>query len=378
MIDLSIEISGICFKNPVMNAAGPAGRDGNALKVVAAHGAGGLVTKTISDTPAKVPRPCLAILDRRIAHPKGLLNVETWSDIPYRQWVEKELKIALETGLPLIASVGYLPEQIKKIADLIENCGVHAIEFSTHYLGKRPIVEVAKVLKEEVDIPVFAKLSPQGAKIAMFAKAAEKAGVDGIVAINSFGPCLHIDITTGKPYLGGENGYGWISGPALKPLAIRCVAEVARTVRIPVIGVGGVMSGEDAVEHFMAGATAVQICTGAILEGPSIYSRVVKEIEEFMKKNGYSCIGDIRGIALKHLPKEVLRTHSVSPKVDEKKCTGCGVCIRTCVYNALALNKGIKKTIVSVDGKKCYGCGLCVSLCPVHAITFGNNCAPST
>jgi dihydroorotate dehydrogenase subfamily 1 len=376
-----------------MNAAGPPGKDGSTLREVAKNGAGGLVAKTISTVPASVPRPCMTMLDRgncqshilmvmnkrfvrvtksSLKVPKGLLNVELWSDIPYQQWLKKEYKLALETGLPVIASIGYTPEQVKELAPQIEKAGIHAIEFSTHYLGvdPKPIIDVTETLKDVVDIPIFVKLSPHTIDISVFAKAAEKAGVDGIVAINSFGPCLHIDITTGRPYLGGKDGYGWISGPALKPLAIRCVSEVARTVKVPVIGVGGIMTGADAIEHIMAGATAVQICTGAIIEGPTIFRRLTKEIEDFMKNYGYDSIEDMRGIALKHLPKQVVRTHSIPPKVDLRICSGCGLCERSCVYSAIKLKEEAMKVVAIINEERCYGCGLCVSICPEHALSF--------
>jgi dihydroorotate dehydrogenase subfamily 1 len=395
LVKLSVEICGVKFKNPVMNAAGPLGYDGNTLIKVAKGGAGGLVTKTISVMPAKVPRPNMALIDRgrllsymrisldgrpieltktSIKATGGMLNVELWSDITFKQWIEKEISIAKTTGLPLIASLGYKASDMRRMAKKIEKAGVDAIEFSTHYVGvdPKPIVEVAKTLKELVSIPVFAKLSPHTQEISSLAKAVEKAGIDGIVAINSFGPCLHIDVETGKPYLGGENGYGWISGPPIKPLAIRCVAEIAKAVKIPVIGVGGIASGNDIVEHIMAGASAVQVCTSAIIEGPSIFRRLVSELEEYMKSHKYDSIEDFKGIALKYLPKKPIRTKSIPPKIDIEKCKGCGLCVTSCVYEAIKVEKKpeMRSAKAFIDLKKCYGCGLCVSLCPTRALSF--------
>ena len=394
MVDTSVEIVGIKFKNPVLTAAGPPSRSGKALQGAARGGAGGLVTKTISLKPARVPRPCMAVVDRglsiseiglsvggrfvRISRsmvqlPHGFLNAESWSDVPYQQWIAREYKLAKETGLPVIASIGYTPKEVSKLGPLVEKAGVDGIEFSTHYTGfdPKPIAEVAKALGESVSIPIFAKLSPHVINIAQFANAVEKY-VDGVVAINTYGPTLFIDVETGKPQLGSESGYGWLSGPALKPIAVRCVADVARAVKVPVIGVGGILCGLDAIEHIMAGAWAVQICTGAILEGPSIYGRVAKEIEEFLKEHGYDSIEDIRGMALKHLPTAPLRTSALSPKVDEKLCTGCGICKRSCVYDAIEITEdpltGRLSSFTYED--KCYGCGLCVSICPQRARYF--------
>jgi len=394
LVNTSMEIVGIKFKNPVLTAAGPPSRSGEALRAAARGGAGGLVAKTVSLKPARVPRPCMAVVDRglsisdiglsvggrfvRISKsmvqlPHGFLNAELWSDVPYQQWIAREYKLAKETGLPVIASIGYAPEEVSKLGPLVEKAGVDGIEFSTHYIGfdPKPFAEVAKALKESVNIPIFAKLSPHVQDISLFAKAVERY-VDGVVAINTYGPALHIDIETGKPQLGSESGYGWLSGLALKPIAIRCVADVARAVKVPVMGVGGILSGLDAIEHIMAGAWAVQICTGAILEGPSIYGRVAKEIEEFLKKHGYDSLEGIRGIALKHLPSAPLRTSALSPKVDENLCTGCGICKLSCVYDAIEITEdpSTGRLFSFTYEDKCYGCGLCISICPQRARYF--------
>ena len=131
------------------------------------------------------------------------------------------------------------------------------------------MVAAIRAAKDALDVPVFVKLSPLGREMGRAATLAQAAGADAIVAINSFGPCLSIDIETGLPRMGGADGYGWLSGPALKPLALRCVHDVARAVDIPVIGCGGVSRGTDAIEMIMAGASAVQVCTAAILRGPA-------------------------------------------------------------------------------------------------------------
>ncbi len=210
-------------------------------------------------------------------------------------------------------------------------------------------------------------MSPHVKDLTLFIKAVEKY-VDGFVAINTLGPCLHVDIETGRPLLGGPGGVGWLSGPAIKPLAVRCVADIARGTSKPVIGVGGVSTGADAIEFFMCGATAVQVCTAAILEGNSVYGRIATEIADFLQTHGHDSPLDVHGIALKHLPEETLRIESLPPTVDEETCSGCGLCNKSCTYSAIAVNPQTNKA--QVDSELCYGCGVCVSICPHRALSF--------
>ncbi len=363
MVNVSFEMHGMRFRNPVFTAAGPTSKDGMMLLNAAAGGAGGLVAKTVSVKPAEVPKPNMAAVQRgRVESRRGILNAELWSELPLERWLEKEYPIALSAGLPLIASLGYTPGDVSEIAPKLQKVGVNALEYSTHYVGGH--VEIAKALRESVDIPIFAKLSPK-VDVANVAKSLE-AHVDGIVGINTYGPCLRIDIETGKPMLGSKGGEGWLSGASIKPIAIRCIADIAKEVKLPVIGVGGVTSGADAIEFFMAGAWAVEVCTAAILDGPSVYGKIATEIEEWLDQHGHDSIEDIRGIALKHIPKGVQL--SPPPKLDDEKCTKCGLCVKSCVYDAITLDK--KAGILTIDEQKCEGCGMCISVCPYVALSI--------
>ncbi|NHI90721.1 MAG: 4Fe-4S dicluster domain-containing protein [Candidatus Thorarchaeota archaeon] len=361
MANIRTEFAGLRLKNPVMTAAGPASRDGMTLLNAAAGGVGGLVAKTVSVRPADVPRPNMAALkEGRVGSRRGILNAELWSELPVEQWLEKEYAIALSSGLPLIASVGYTPEEVSKLGPKLEKAGVHAIEFSTHYVGGH--VEIAKALREVVDVPIFAKISPK-VDVVEVAKSLET-HVDGIVGINTYGPCLRIDIETGKPMLGSSDGFGWMSGTSLKPIAIRCIADIARAVKIPVIGVGGVSSGADVIEFTMVGAQAVQVCTAAILEGSTVYGRIAQETTAWLNNHGYDSLDDIRGIALRHMDGSAKLIPP--PAVDMEKCTLCGLCPKSCVYGAITVDK--KRNLFEIDKDLCEACGMCISVCPYHAL----------
>ncbi len=363
MADLSVELLGLRFRNPILTAAGPTSRDGMTLLNAAAGGVGGLVAKTVSVKPADVPKPNMAALkEGRVGSRRGILNAELWSELPLETWLEREYPIALSSGLPLIASVGYTPENVSEIAPKLEKAGVQAIEYSTHYVGGH--VEIAKALRDAVDLPIIAKLSPK-VDVAEIAKSLEP-HVDAIAAINTYGPCLRVDIETGEPVLGSESGTGWMSGSALKPIAIRCVADIASAVKLPVIGVGGVVSGEDVIEFMMAGASAVEVCTAAILEGDTIYGKIAGQTDEWLDAHGYKSIKDVQGIALPHLKKGV--NLDPPPVVDMDKCTICGLCEKSCVYGAITSNK--KENLFAIDANKCEGCGMCVSVCPYFALSY--------
>lgn len=357
MAKLRTKFAGLELNNPVMPAAGPPIRDGQMAIEAAKGGAGCIVTKTISVRGAEVPRPCMAEPFRG-----GFLNTELWSELGPEEWLEREYPLARKAGLPIMAGLGYTADDIRQLAPKVAPFA-DALELSTHYLGgdTSPVKEAIRAAKESCDRPVFVKLSPQ-VEIPTFAKAAEEAGADGIVLINSFGPCLDIDVHTGRPLMGSATGYGWLSGKAIFPLALRCVFQAAQAVSIPIIGVGGITSGVDAVKMIMAGAVAVQVCTAAILEGPSVYGRIVKEMERFMDQAGYASLADFHGLALKQKQEYATMT-PVTPTIDTTLCTGCGVCARSCAYQAITVAK-----TAAIDSARCFGCGLCATRCPRRAI----------
>ncbi|RLG84525.1 MAG: dihydroorotate dehydrogenase [Thermoprotei archaeon] len=396
-VDLSVEIAGLRFKNPILNAACPISRDGKAMEKLAEGGAGGLVAKTFSVTAAKVPRPHMGVVNRgvigvviptykegklvtKISYIRGafyaFLNAELWSDLPPEQWLNKELpyarKVADKYGIPLIASIGYKAHELRELGPKAVKAGAHAIEFSTHYLGfdYKPVIESAKALREAVNVPIFPKLSPHIYGLKELVKELEKVGVDGIVAINTLGPTLHIDIETGKPIMGGPYGHGWLSGPALKPLGIAIVAEIAKVTKLPIIGVGGVSQPEDVIEYIMAGASAVQICTAVIVEGPQVFRRLAEGVAKWLKDHGYSSIEDIRSMALKYLTEQPGWFEVRPPVVDEDKCIACGLCEQVCNYDAAHLIEKNGKRVATVNPEACYGCGLCTTVCPTRAIHF--------
>ncbi len=362
MAEMEVRICGMSFENPVMPASGPNGRDGAALLAAAEGGAGGLVAKTVSTAPADAPHPNIAGLGGG-----GLLNAELWSEIPVERFLEKEYGLAKSSGLPLIASIGYKADELAELGPKVEATGaVDAIEFSTHYLGqdRSPVIEAARALRKAVSLPILPKLSPALPDPVGLALELEPI-VDGIVAVNSFGPVLDFDIETLRAPLGSADGCGWISGPPLKPLALRIVRDIAAQFRKPILGVGGIAKGSDAIQFLMAGASAVQVCTAAIRKGHAVYGKIATGIEKWLDEHGHSSVNDITGLFLKKgAPAVDPGTRPVI--VDDKTCDACGICVKNCLQEALEL-AGDK---LETRPNECSRCGLCITLCPRKSLAF--------
>lgn len=361
MVNLSVNLCGLELRNPILPAVGPLSRDGDALLKVANNGAGGLVADTVALEPERVPQPYLTKVS------SGLISARRGSRIPLKQWLNEEYPKAKRSGLPLIASVGHKPEDVVEIAPKVEEAGADALELVIHPLGQdfTPMVEAIESVKDEVDIPVLTKLSAQLPDVVKAAEAAEDAGAEGIVAIDAVGPCISIDTSTAHTMIGSENGYGWLSGPPIKPLALRCVADISKNVDVPVIGAGGISDERDVVEFIMAGASVVELCTAAIIRGTKIYGIIADGLSKFMRARGYDSLEDFRGNALRHLPEEPIQRKVTQPEVLTSRCTGCALC-RICPYNAVR----IVGQIARIDPNKCTGCGLCVSVCSPRALRF--------
>lgn len=384
MVDISVTFAGINLKNPIILASGGPGWDGEHLKRCGLAGAGAVIPKSIGP-PAKWihhPRNGRMALLRSQAKPYGMLNLELFSTLPLKAWLERELKIATTGGAPIIASVVADPNPAKtqKTASVIVNtCLVSMVEVNVScpmpaekvgmHIGRDPklTAEQVKAVKEVIDIPVAVKLSPNFAYLDEVAKAAEAAGADAISATNSVQAFYGVDVETGVPLLPAFGGY---SGPAIKPITMRCVAKIAKAVNIPIAGIGGVNHWRDVVEYIMLGATTVQICTAVMWRGLGVFKELSDGLHAFMKRKGYETIEEFRGIALKHLTtvEDLAKLTSKYAAIDKERCNGCMICVGVCQYDALEKTQDTIQT----NREKCDGCGLCEAWCPTNAIALTN------
>ncbi len=369
MADLTFDILGIHFPNPVWTAAGPGGASADKLLEAARGGAGALVAKTISVQPARVPVPNISS-----PVPGSLLNAELWSEMDYHRFLEEEFPRARLAGLPLIASVGYSPEDLSFLGEkLNEKNLVDAVEFSIHYVGKdiSNLVRTAEALRKKYDGPVLAKFSPAVTDIVSTVKELEPL-VDGFVAINSIGPALDFNIYTLDPSLGSADGRGWLSGRAILPIGLHFVATIAMTTDKPVIGVGGIRDVEDVIKYIMAGASAVQVCSLAVLRGQQVYGQLAEKVSAWLDKNGYRSLSEIRGA---FLDRKVTTVHyfqqgpQLYPDIIYENCRYCDICVKGCMHRAIHF----EDKVYILNRNRCVSCGLCRSLCPWDALLMKEN-----
>ena len=351
---MSIEtyLFGIKLQSPFILGSGPLSYGAKGLIRAHKAGAGAVVTKTIRDNSAVNPFPHMAVAGK-----DSMINAEEWSDISGSQWVEKEIPESKKAGVIVIASIGHTPVEVENWTRKVDEAGADIIELVSYERGI--ILPMLKKAKAQTNKPVLVKISPNWLDSVGIALEALEAGADGITAIDSIGPVLRIDIKTGKPLVGGGQGFGWLTGSAIKPIALRYTAEISSATDKPVVGLGGVTKAEDAVEMLMAGATAVGICTALIIRGVEYIEKLNKKLEKLITDLGYRNPGEISGVSHKYLASD-----ANSKKFDfifnADTCTECMACVKACSYEARAL----ENKVMSLDTELCRYCGLCYSVCP--------------
>jgi dihydroorotate dehydrogenase (NAD+) catalytic subunit len=299
---LEVEICGTTLSSPTMLASGILGISFELFPRIIRSGAGAVVTKSIGIEPREgYPNPTMAATDCGYVNAIGLANpgiVEF-----KRELSEYEAK---GTRVPLIVSIfADSPENFEKLAIDLRDHEFFALELNLSCphvkdvgseIGTEPedAAGVVRVVKRSTQRPVFAKMPATVPNVSRWAKAVESAGADAIVAINTI-RAMKIDTETGRPVL--SNKMGGLSGPAMRPVAVRCVYEAFEAVRIPIVGVGGVVKAQDAIEFLLAGARAVQIGS-AMSEGYlDTFAEANKGLRKYMRRKGISKIEQVIGLA---------------------------------------------------------------------------------
>ena len=358
MTDLRIDFLGRTLQSPLILASGPLSHNGEAIIRAHQAGFGAVVTKTISSVAAKNPFPHL------IQNGRTLFNCEKWSTISCQPWTDKEIPYAKKHGAVIIASIGLTMMDVKNVAKPVANAGADFIELVSY--RSQNIVPMVKEALSLVNLPVIAKVSFNWPRCEAIALQCLKAGAAGISAIDSVGPGLRIDIHSGRPLLGSSNGRGWISGEAIKPLALHCVAEIASMApEGVVIGTGGVSSAEDVVEMLMAGASAVGLCSYPIEKGLEKIEELHANLRKLLTELGYNSLSEVKGICRPHLKRDDFLTDG-KIVLDNKICNNCNLCVKLCPYQAIITEDGK----LQIESLNCHLCGYCISVCPQKAISL--------
>ncbi len=353
---LETKFDNLVFSNPLMPAAGPLNGDFEKLKFLQDQGLGGITTKTISTKEPHIPKPCI------YGDKFYVMNSELWSEHSQAKWIEEFLPQYMEIkDRPLIVSVGYTKEDMEELIPQLDKFA-DAFEVSTHYVESNlsVIADTVKTIRKHTTKPIYMKISPHIPNPEGFAKAIKDAGASGIVAINSLGPSMKIDINSRSIAYGNASGFAWTSGPAIKPVALATVYRIKQAQPdLTVIGVGGIQCADDVIEFLLAGASAVQMLSAALLKGKDLYAKIIKDLPAALEKYGFSSVQDVISQQLRN----PVKYDSQFPRLIEDKCIKCMLCEKICPYFAIDF-----PGIITFNHDLCFKCGLCVSKCPTNAI----------
>ncbi len=298
MIDLSVNIAGVKFNNPVIMASGTYGFGKEYGEYIDLNKLGGISVKGLTLLERKGNPP------PRIAEtPSGILNSVGLQNPGVQVFKQQYMPFLKGYDTRVIANIaGNTIEDYCEMAEILGDSGVDAIELNVSCpnvkagclaFGTTPqgIAEITRAVKKYCKQPLIVKLTPNVADIKSIAKAAEGEGADAVSLINTL-LGMAIDIHKKKPVL--ANNFGGLSGPAVKPVAVRMVYEVANTVKIPVIGMGGIATAEDAIEFLLAGASAIMVGTANFVD-PLVPEKIINGIVEYLKQNNYNNIYSVIG-----------------------------------------------------------------------------------
>ena len=298
-VDLSVDIGGLRLTNPLIAASGCFGYGVEYADVVDLSTLGGVAVKGLFLAPREGHQPL-----RIVETPSGMLNAIGLQGIGVHRFISEKLPdLRARHAVVIVNICGTTIEEYVELAQILSDAeGVAAIELNiscpnikeggiTFGCSLSGTHDVVKAVRRVTRLPVIPKLTPNVTDVAALARAAEEAGADAVSLVNTF-LAMAIDIHTRRPKL--SNVVGGLSGPAIRPIAVRMVYECRQAVRIPIIGMGGITNADDALEFLIAGATAVQIGTATFVD-PFLWPKVLAGITDYLERHGHRCLTDIVG-----------------------------------------------------------------------------------
>lgn len=378
-MNVQASVGSVCLDTPIMLASGYITEKPDFFLEAAKYGCAAIVTRSLKyvvpEERKRVPAPRYVVMPGE----DSMLNCEWGNEFGWENWRDSWAQWVKEAGGTVVISLsGRDLQGCIKMIQAFDAVGVDAYEIniSCSHSGAlhgnlnvdfKHLQAVLSVVRPVTSTPVWIKLSYSPFVVQM-SLAAEQMGADAIVCTNSVGPGLLIDVHSGHPKLGTHGGAGGLSGKAIFPIALRCVFEISRAVKIPVVGVGGICSAEDVIQMLMAGASAVQLYTYPALHGPASMRRISDGLSEFLACNdlGLSSIDELVGFT--HSRAQGHCFEAPRPTVDEGRCVGCAKCEVACLFGGIELAGQSGRRVATISDK-CISCNACVGMCPRGAIT---------
>jgi len=387
MADLSVEFAGLKLMNPFMLASAPPTATGEMIQRAFEAGWAGAVTKSIALEPAIDAQPRLARLtmgNRTI----GLENIELTTQRNLEVWSKdiEEIKRHYPDHI-LFASLmaPVVKEEWHFLIKQVEEAGVDGLELNfscPHGMpekgmgsvqGQDPTIagEITRWAREVATVPVMVKLTPNVTDIVEIGRACEEAGADAISAINTVSALIGVDLDRLDPLpsVGGTSAFGGYSGPAIRPIGLRCIAQLAKGTSLPLSGVGGIAKWQDTAEYILVGASTVQVGTAVMFQGYKIVEKVKKGLSAYMDEKGFDSVAKMRGYILPQIlaHEELNFGYKVVAAIDQALCSKCGLCYTACMDGGWqAIEMESRQVYPRVVIEKCDGCSLCLQICPVE------------
>jgi dihydropyrimidine dehydrogenase (NAD+) subunit PreA len=398
MADLSVNFCGVKSPNPFWLASGPPANTGGQVMRAFDAGWGGAVWKTIGE-PIVNTSSRYGAIDLSGVKMMGLNNIELISDRPIDVNFREIAEVKKRYPKHLVIASLMVESKRESWHDMVkraQDAGSDLLELNfgcPHGMSERgmgaavgQVPEYTEMIttwvKEAAKIPVIVKLTPNVTDITRIAAAAERAGADAVSLINTINSVMSVDLNTfaPTPNVGGKSSHGGYCGPAVKPIALHLVASVAKKVRIPISGIGGISYWNDAAEHIALGASTVQVCTAVMHYGFRIVEDMAEGLSQFMDDHGFRSIEDFRGRAVANVMDwgDLDLNYKVIAEINHDLCIGCQICYVACEdgahqcispYNVAGNGKknvnGMGVHVPRIIEDECVGCNLCALVCPV-------------
>ena len=393
MATLETSFLGIKFENPFLLASAPPTALVESIDKAFELGWGGAVLKTITPDNLEMleasPRYAVMKEKNKVI---GFQNIELLSHKTVKYWCDGIRYLKEKHPKKVIIASIMAPVEKEEWQNLVETLNetpIDAFELNfscPHGMPEKNIgmaigtsaeisILITSWVKAVAKKPVFVKLTPNVTNIAWISNAVERAGADGFAAINTVQGFMGVDLDTLEPNLciDGCTTYGGCSGEIVKPIGLRCVAQIRQSSQLPILGIGGISKWQDAAQYIAVGSDAVQVCTEVMLNGYGIIGNLKKGLLEYLESKNMDSISDLKNRVISKISahEDLNKNYCMKPVVDNEKCVSCEKCTRICAeseHHALSLEDGK----IELDEGKCQGCSLCSIVCPQSAITMNS------